>query len=346
MKWEKALITPDTSLEQALKSINIAGTQVALVVDGRGHLLGTLSDGDVRRALLAGKDLTEVVQNCMNIKPMVANIADSRFNMLSIMSQYSLHQLPITDVVGKVIGLKRIDDLLSIDQHENWVVIMAGGLGSRLKELTKNTPKPMLTVANRPLLENIIENFVAQGFKNIWIAVNYHASQIMDYFGSGEKFGANIKYLQETKRMGTAGALSLLPPPDLPVLISNADLLTKINYSSLLSEHIRKGATATMAVRKHEFQVPFGVVKAVNDKILSIEEKPVNNVLVNAGVYVLSPKSISHVPKDSFFDMPDLFSTLIEKNQSVNCHLTDGYWLDVGRYEDLQQAHIDYQKVL
>lgn len=346
MRWEKALINPDATLEQALKSINIASTQMALVVDEGGHLLGTLSDGDVRRALLAGKDLTENVQNCMNIKPTVANISDSRLSMLNVMRQCSLHQLPITDAAGKVIGLKRIDDLLSTDQYENWVVIMAGGLGSRLKNLTKNTPKPMLAIGNKPLLENIIENFVAQGFKNIWIAVNYHANQIIDYFGNGEKFGVNIKYLQESKRMGTAGALSLLPTPDLPVLISNADLLTKINYASLIADHTRKCASATMVVREQEFQIPFGVVKIINDKIISIEEKPVNNVFVNAGVYVLSPQSISNVPQNSFIDMPDLISTLLEKNQFVNCYQTNEYWLDIGRYEDLQQAHIDYKKVL
>lgn len=346
MKWEKALINPDATLEQALKSINIASTQMALVVDEGGHLLGTLSDGDVRRALLAGKDLTENVQNCMNIKPTVANISDSRLSMLNVMRQCSLHQLPITDAAGKVIGLKRIDDLLSTDQYENWVVIMAGGLGSRLKNLTKNTPKPMLAIGNKPLLENIIENFIAQGFKNIWIAVNYHANQIIDYFGNGEKFGVNIKYLQESKRMGTAGALSLLPTPDLPVLISNADLLTKINYASLIADHTRKCASATMVVREQEFQIPFGVVKIINDKIISIEEKPVNNVFVNAGVYVLSPQSISNVPQNSFIDMPDLISTLLEKNQFVNCYQTNEYWLDIGRYEDLQQAHIDYKKVL
>jgi dTDP-glucose pyrophosphorylase len=346
VKWQKALIVPDASLEQALENINIASTQMALVVDGSGRLLGTLSDGDVRRALLAGKGLSEVVRNCMNTKPKVANITDSRLSMLTIMRQNFLHQLPLIDTGGKVVGLKRIEDLLSIDQYENWVVIMAGGLGSRLKDLTKHTPKPMLAVGNRPLLENIVENFVAQGFKNIWIAVNYHANQIMDYFGSGEKFGVNIQYLQESKRMGTAGALSLLPIPDLPVLISNADLLTKIDYSSLLSEHIRKNSAATMAVREHEFQVPFGVVKVANGKILSIEEKPVNRAIVNAGVYALSPQSLAYIPKDSFFDMPDLFNALIEKNQPVYCHLTDGYWLDIGRHEDLQQAHVDYKKLL
>jgi len=146
--------------------------------------------------------------------------------------------------------------------------------------------------------------------------------------------------------MGTAGALSLLPTPDLPVLISNADLLTKINYASLIADHTRKCASATMVVREQEFQIPFGVVKIINDKIISIEEKPVNNVFVNAGVYVLSPQSISNVPQNSFIDMPDLISTLLEKNQFVNCYQTNEYWLDIGRYEDLQQAHIDYKKVL
>ncbi|MDO8358280.1 MAG: nucleotidyltransferase family protein [Nitrospirota bacterium] len=345
MKWEQALIGPHASIQEALACINSAATQLALVVDQERYLLGTLSDGDVRRALLAGMTLTDPVERCMCRTPTTTTLGDSREVMLSKMRQHMLHQLPLVDDDGKVVGLKRIDDLLQAEPHENWVIIMAGGLGTRLKELTRNTPKPMLPVGNKPLLETIIDRFAEQGYRNIWLAVNYHADQIEAYFGNGAKFGANIRYLRETMRMGTAGALSLLPPPEKPILVSNADLLTKVDYSQLLDRHIETSAVATMAVREHEYRIPFGVVHAKDDRIGSLEEKPIHRVIVNAGIYVLSPPAVARIPKQTFLDMPEHFASLIEDGQSVRCHHVEDYWLDIGRREDLQQALIDYPEL-
>lgn len=345
MNWEQALIGPSASIQEALAHINTAITQLALVVDEDRHLLGTLSDGDVRRALLSGMSLNDPVDQCMCRRPTTAQVSDSREAMLSTMRQNALHQLPLIDKQGCVVGLKRIDDLLRLESHDNWVVIMAGGLGTRLKELTRNTPKPMLAVGNKPLLETIIGRFTDQGYTNIWLAVNYHADQIEAYFGDGGKFGADIRYLRESMRMGTAGALSLLPQPQMPILVSNADLLAKVDYSKLLDQHIYSAAMATMAVREHEYRIPFGVVHTAEGRIAALEEKPVHRVIVNAGIYSLSPEALSHVPKDSFFDMPELFGKLIESNLPVHCHHIDDYWLDIGRHEDLQKALLDFNEV-
>jgi NDP-sugar pyrophosphorylase family protein len=265
--------------------------------------------------------------------------------MLATMRQHFLHQLPLIDEKGIVIGLKRIDDLLQPEERSNWVVIMAGGLGSRLQELTRNTPKPMLPVGNKPLLETIIGRFTEQGYRNIWLAVNYHANQIEEYFGNGENFGANIQYLRENTRLGTAGALSLLPSPELPILVSNADLLTKVDYSRLFESHASMNALATMAVREYEYSIPFGVVHIDNNRISQLEEKPSHRVTVNAGIYVLSPPALSLIPKKTFFDMPELFASIIEQGQEVYCHHIDDYWIDIGQKEDLQQALRDYPEI-
>jgi len=251
----------------------------------------------------------------------------------------------LIDKQGRVVGMKRIDDLLRPESHPNWVVIMAGGLGTRLKELTRNTPKPMLAVGNKPLLETIIGRFTDQGYTNIWLAVNYHADQIEGYFGNGANFGASIQYLRENTRLGTAGALSLLPLPDLPILVSNADLLTKIDYSRLFQSHASTNALATMAVREHEYCIPLGVVYTDKNRISHLEEKPSHQVTINAGIYVLSPPALSLIPKQKCFDMPELFADIIARGQEVYCHHIDDYWIDIGRKEDLQQALRDYPKV-
>ena len=344
-KWKNALISPATSIQEALAQIDSAATQIALVIDADGRLLGTLSDGDVRRALLGGKTLADAVDCCMCRTPTTVQVGESRETILAKMRQLVLHQMPVVDAQGRVVGLKTIDDLLVPEPHENWVVIMAGGLGTRLKELTRDTPKPMLAVGNKPLLETIINRFTEQGYRNIWLAVNYHADQIENYFGDGAKFGANIRYLREDMRMGTAGALSLLPPPELPIMVSNADLLTKVDYVELLEGHVTANAVATMAVREHEYRIPYGVVRAQEGRIEALEEKPVHRVMVNAGIYVLSPEAVARIPHNSFFDMPELFAEILKQGQPARCHHVDDYWLDIGRHEDLQQALIDFPEV-
>lgn len=344
--WEAALILPNASVREAIERIDVAATQMALVVDSERRLLGTLTDGDVRRGLLAGIQLTDSVNTCMCKTPVTALLSDPRDEILSRLRQNRLHQIPILDGNGCVVDLKTVDDFLAVPIHENWVVIMAGGLGSRLKELTHETPKPMLPVGDRPLLETIIARFVAQGFKNIWLAVNYHADKIERHFGDGSDFGANIAYLREKKRMGTAGALSLIPrPPIDPVIVTNADLLATIDYGEMLETHHALNSMATMAVRDYEYQIPFGVVRTSEDKISSLEEKPVHRALVNAGVYVLSPEAIPFIPRDTFFDMPELFSTMLGRALPVHYYRVNGYWLDIGRHEDLQKANADFSNV-
>ena len=305
--WKQALVGPETSLRDALHTIDRVGSQMVLVVDAKRILLGTLSDGDARRALLRGLSLADPVSLAMHREPTRAAKGESRQSMLATMRRLGLHQLPVVDAANRVVGLEIVDDYFAATPREQCVIIMAGGRGVRLQELTRETPKPMLRVGSRPLLETIVREYVAQGFRNFYLAVNYKAEQIESHFGDGSPWGASIRYLREREQLGTAGALSLLPePPREPFIVTNADLLTKEDYGDMIDRHVASGADATMAVRDYEMQVPFGVVRERGGLIESIEEKPIQRFVVSAVMYVLSPQVLEHVPRETLFDMPSL----------------------------------------
>jgi dTDP-glucose pyrophosphorylase len=341
---DNILISPETTLLEVIQVIDKAQTQVALVINSKQQLLGTLTDGDIRRALLSNAQLTETVESYMFKTPTKAKVGESDETLLLLMRKIGINQIPILDSDGRVVDLKLLSDYLKPVKRDNWVIVMAGGLGSRLKELTKDTPKPMLNVGDRPLLETIVREFVSQGFHNIWLAVNFQADKIENHFGNGKDFDANIRYLREDKRLGTAGALSLLPNmPELPVIVMNADLLTSVDYGEMIDTHIASSVDATMAVREFEYQIPYGVVRTEKEfEILGLEEKPIHRSLVNAGMYVLSPDMFKYVPENTFFDMTELFTTILNDDQKVIYHRVHGYWLDIGRHEDFHQANCDF----
>lgn len=344
--WERALIAPEMTLREALATIDRAGSQMALVVDAERRLIGTLSDGDARRGLLKGLTLTDAVSAAMHTNPTVAKAGDNRHSILATMRQRGLHQMPVVTANGIVVGMEVVDDFLTTPPRENWVVIMAGGLGSRLEQLTRETPKPMLRVGTRPLLETIVRGFAAQGFHRFYFAVNYKADQIERHFGDGSRFGIDIRYLREDQRLGTAGALSLLPEaPTQPIVVTNADLLTKEDFGYMLDQHTASGADATMAVREYEMQVPFGVVRERDGHIEAIEEKPVQRFIVSAGVYAISPHMLELVPRATFFDMPSLFDLAAGQGLRARCHRIEGYWLDIGRLPDYERANLEFDEV-
>lgn len=344
--WEKTLVGPATTLRDALRTIDTAGCQIALVVDGQRRLLGTLSDGDIRRGLLRGMDLTDHVTAAMHTEPTCAGANEDRRAILARMRRLGIHQIPLVDAAGVVLGLEVLDDFLAPAARENWIVLMAGGLGRRLHELTRDTPKPMLKIGNRPLLETIVRSFADQGFRRFYFAVNYRAEQIEGHFGDGNALSVEIRYLREEQRLGTAGALSLLQArPDHPLLVTNADLLTKEDYGHLIDRHVQSGADATMAVRDYEMQVPFGVVRERDGVIEGIEEKPIQRFTVSAGMYVLAPHVLDLVPRQTYFDMPSLFDVMVKQGLRTRCHTIDGYWLDIGRLSDYERANVDFPDV-
>ncbi|MDY0328081.1 MAG: nucleotidyltransferase family protein [Arcobacteraceae bacterium] len=336
----------NSTIKEALAIIDNGGLQIALIVDENDKLLGTLTDGDIRRGLLKGLDLNSFIESIIFKTPTVANVSDTKETILNLALSKKLHQIPIVDDNRKIIGLIEIEELIRPKTKTNKVVLMVGGLGTRLRPLTEHTPKPMLKVGNKPILQTIVEKFAEYGYTNIVMCVNYKSHIIQDYFGDGKEFGVNIEYILEEQRMGTAGALSLLKEePTEPFFVMNGDLLTNINFEHLHSYHCSHNAVASMCVRDYDFQVPYGVVNIQEGKILSIEEKPIQKFFVSAGIYLLSPEVLEYIPQNEFYDMPTLFEKLIGLNKNTISFPLREYWLDIGRIEEYKKANDEYNEV-
>lgn len=337
--WRKALIAADVSLQQAITCLNESSVQIALVVAPDGSLLGTVTDGDVRRGLLRGLTLVSPIDSIVHRDPLVVPPRLTLDAVMQIMKVNKVHQLPIVDDDRKVLGLYLWDELITPTQRPNLMVIMAGGKGSRLRPHTENCPKPLLRVAGKPMLEHIIERARSEGFQRFAICVHYLGHMIEDYFGDGSRWGIRIDYVRETTPLGTAGAIGLLEPrPGSAFLVSNGDVLTDIRYGELLDFHRRYGAAATMAVRQHEWQHPFGVVHTRGVDITGMEEKPVSRTHINAGIYVLEPQALDVLEPGEPCDMPTLFMRLLQKSARVIVYPMHEPWLDVGRPDDYSSA--------
>lgn len=343
---ENIKLTPNSTIREALRIIDSGAMQIAVVVDENNHLIGTLTDGDIRRGLLNNLTLDDTIESIVFKTPTVATLNDTKEEILRKALGKKLHQIPIVDDENRVIGIKEIEELVRPHAKSNKVILMVGGLGSRLYPLTENTPKPMLKVGNKPILQTIVEKFAEYGFINIVMCVNYKSHVIQNYFGDGSAFGVNIEYILEKQRMGTAGALSLLSSmPNESFFVMNGDLLTNVNFEHLLEYHCAQNAIATMCVREYDFQVPYGVVNLDANRILSIEEKPVHKFFVSAGIYMLNPETMKMVPDNEFYDMPSLFEALIEKGQKTISFPIREYWLDIGRMEEYERANNEYHGV-
>ncbi len=343
---ENIKLTTDSTIKDALYIIDNGALQIALVVNNKNELLGTLTDGDIRRGLLHGLDLNSSIESIIFKTPTTAKISDPKEEILKKALAKKLHQIPIIDELGKIVGLQEIEELIKPKIKTNKVVLMVGGLGTRLRPLTENTPKPMLKVGDKPILQTIVEKFAEYGYINIVMCVNYKSHIIQDHFGDGSKFGVNIEYILENQRMGTAGALSLLKnKPEEPFFVMNGDLLTNINFEHLHDYHISNNSIGTMCVREYDFQVPYGVVNIENNKIVSIDEKPVHKFFVSAGIYMLSPDILNYIPENQFYDMPTLFEKIMSENKNAISFPIREYWLDIGRMEEYKKANEEYNEV-
>jgi dTDP-glucose pyrophosphorylase len=342
-RWNEVCISPAATISEAIQTIDENSLQIALVVDG-SRLCGTLTDGDVRRAMLRGLTLNDPVSRAMNPNPKTAYLGDSRELLVARMRQLRVRQMPIIDSEGTLCGLEVVDEMLSPPALMNRVVLMAGGYGKRLSPLTDDCPKPMLSIGGCPMLETVLLNFIEYGFRNFSISVNYKAETIVDYFGNGSRWNVNIDYLRESKPLGTAGALCLLEErPKEPIILMNGDILTKVNFNHLLEFHATQNSRATMCVRDYEFQVPYGVVKVDGYQILEIQEKPMQKFFVNAGIYVLDPDILDLIPREEPIDMTDLFDKVMEAKWPHAVFPIREYWVDVGRHSDLNRAKIEFE---
>lgn len=344
--WRKIILKHTDTMRIAIEVLNNEALRIVMVVDDDGRLFGTVTDGDVRRGLLNNLTMNAILSDFMNTEPTVATADENRDTILAKMKKLDLLHVPILDNERRVIGLETLQYLLVKARHDNPVFLMAGGFGKRLRPLTNHTPKPLLKVGKKPILETILEQFISAGFHNFYISTHYKAEMLRKHFGDGSDWDVSIKYVHEEEPLGTAGALGLLPKdlPDLPILMMNGDLLTKIDFEQLLNFHIKQKGDATMCVREYDFQVPYGVIKSKDNRITQIIEKPIHKFFVNAGVYVLNKSIVGTIDGVKYLDMPNMLESKIEHGGQVDMFPVHEYWLDIGHMDQFKQAGCDSKK--
>lgn len=341
--WRNCIIHSGASIMDAVKVIDDSGLQIALIVDNNDKLQGILTDGDIRRAVINGSDFSAEIESVMTANPFVATIGQSEEEIKEMMRVRHIHQVPVVDDEGRVQRIISFADVLGKKKFDNIVLLMAGGVGSRLLPLTEKYPKPLLKVGSKPILEIILESFIERGFYRFYISVNYKSEMIEEYFKDGAAWGVEINYIREEKKLGTAGSLGLLPEwPEKPVIVMNGDILTKIDYGALVNYHESESADATMAVREYKARIPYGVIDTKNNEIVGITEKPIEKYMVNAGIYVLNPDVFKDIKGENYLDMPRLYEQLIKAGKKSVVFPIREYWLDIGRMDDFEQAQIDY----
>ena len=342
--WRKTLLSDDATIQQAIRNLDESGLQIAVMVGSDSRLVGTITDGDVRRGLLRGLDMSSPAHAIVQREPLMVPPQLSREAALQLMRANKIHQLPILDEDRRVVGLHLLNELMTPVLRPNLMLIMAGGKGTRLLPRTEYCPKPMLMVGDKPMLGHIIERAKAEGFRHFVLAIHYLGHKIESYFGDGSRWDVRIDYIREESPLGTAGAVALLHPrPDASFLVCNGDVLTDVRYSEMLEFHSHHRAMATMAVRLHEWRHPFGVVRTKGVDLIGFEEKPIARNHVNAGIYVLEPSAIDVVRAGEVCDMPTVFNRLRERHARIIVYPVHEPWLDIGHPDALDWAQADYQ---
>jgi len=344
--WRHATLPANVNIAQVIKNLNEVALKIVLIVNEAGELEGTISDGDIRRGLIKGLDINSPITSIIHRNALVVPPDIERAMVMQLMVANKIQQIPVVDADRRVVGLHLWDEITTPPTRPNLMVIMAGGMGTRLRPHTENCPKPLLPVAGKPMLEHIIEHAKLEGFSHFVLAIHYLGHMIEEHFGNGERLGVQIDYLREQSPLGTAGALGLLNPrPDAAFVVTNGDVITDIHYGELLDFHLRHNAAATMAVRVHEWQHPFGVVQTQGIEIVGFEEKPVARTHINAGVYALEPDALNALAADTRCDMPALFERLQEQSKRTVAYPMHEPWLDVGRPDDLERARSNHASI-
>tara|TARA_Y200000002_G_scaffold358074_1_gene341140 strand:+ start:972 stop:2021 length:1050 start_codon:yes stop_codon:yes gene_type:complete len=333
------------SIKEALSCLNKSINKIILVTNKNYILIGTLTDGDIRRGLLKGIDLDQKIEKIMNKKFFsIKNTDDFKSGFYKV-SKMGIKKLPVVDQEGRIEFLLIDDYEVANKFFENSVVIMAGGLGKRLRPYTNTIPKPMLKLNGKPMLEIILENCIESGFSKFYFSVNYLKQIIMDYFEDGSRWGVNISYLEENKALGTAGSLSLLPRDlNYPFIVLNGDVLTKFDPKMLLDFHQKNNAFVTLSVRDYLMEIPYGVVEIEGKKVHDLVEKPIYSKKVNAGFYALNSEILDFIKINEKIDMPDIIRKVISLNKKVVACPIHEYWIDVGRPETLEEANMSWDK--
>lgn len=343
--WQSIILPPSATIREAMRSLDKGSLRISLIVDSENKLLGTVTDGDIRRALLREANMDDAISQVMNAQPITASSLSTREQRLQLMNKHDLTAIPLVNETNRVVGLETLHQAMAPEKLDNPVFIMAGGFGTRLQPLTDHCPKPMLRVGDKPMLEHLINQFAELGFYNFYISTHYLPEVIHQHFGDGSKWNVNIHYVHEEKPLGTGGALGLLPQnlPDMPVIMMNGDVLTKLNYAQLLKHHIANKFDATVCVREDEHRVPFGVIETENQLIVSVVEKPTYRYKINTGIYILSPEIAKSVQPGLVIDMPTLLEQHRLNGKRVGTFTSYDYWLDIGQMKDYQKAQRDVE---
>lgn len=338
-------LQPTSTIRDAMRSLDKGSLRICLLVNESNQLLGTVTDGDIRRALLRNAHMEDLVVQIMNTRPITAEQASSREQRLKLLNQHDLTAIPIINKQGQVMGLDTLHQAMAPDQYNNPVFIMAGGFGTRLQPLTDHCPKPMLRVGDKPMLEHLIDQFINLGFSNFYISTHYLPEIIQNHFGDGSKWKVNIQYVYENQPLGTGGALGLLPKdlPKIPLIMMNGDVLTKLNYANLLEHHIKNKFDATVCVREDEHRVPFGVIETENQLIVNVVEKPTYRYKINTGIYILNPEIVQSVQAGHRIDLPTLLEEHRTVGKRIGTYTSYDYWLDIGQMKDYQKAQRDIE---
>jgi dTDP-glucose pyrophosphorylase len=331
------------SLRAAMEAMTRSGKQIVLVVDADRRLAGVVTDGDIRRAMLRGASLDAKVDEVVNRKPLVGPAGLSATEALQIMRARSVRHLPLLDAERRVADMLRLEDLVAVPPLRSRAVIMAGGEGRRLRPLTESTPKPLVYVGGRPLVELMIERLRRAGMTDITIALHHKSELIRERLGDGSRLGVRIDYALEPSPLGTMGALTLLRDRlDAPFFVVNADILTKCDFRAMWEYHrCQDGAAMTVGVSLHQVNIPYGEFTLHEGRVTRVEEKPHKEFPVNAGIYLLDPSAIDLIPPGKFFDATDMIRALVDGGRVVAAYLIREYWLDVGRLPDLEKANRD-----
>jgi len=343
--WQSIILPPSATIRETMRSLDNGSLRISLITDRENKLLGIVTDGDIRRALLREANMDDPISQVMNIQPITASNLSTREQRLQLMNKNDLIAIPLVDENNRVIGLETLHQAMAPEKLENPVFIMAGGFGTRLQPLTDHCPKPMLRIGDKPMLEHIIIQFKKFGFYNFYISTHYLPEIIHEYFGDGSGWDVKIHYVHEENPLGTGGALGLLPKklPDIPLIMMNGDVLTKLNYAQLLKHHVTNKFDATVCVREDEHRVPFGVIETENQLITSVVEKPTYRYKINTGIYVLSPEIVKKVNSGMVIDMPTLLEEHRQKGKRVGTFTSYDYWLDIGQMKDYQKAQRDIE---
>jgi len=335
---ERITLAPSAEIKEAARVIQGQHIKFVLICDANGVLLGTVTDGDIRRSILADLSPHAPVEQIMNRKPRVTRQHDNRAEIRERMRHEVIRHLPEVDSSGRVIDIYCLDEPDEVSLLPNAVVLMAGGRGERLMPLTQNTPKPLLKVGDKPVLERAMENLMRQGFTRFYISINYLGHMIEDYFGDGSRLGVEVRYLRENEPLGTAGALSVLERPEHPFVVMNGDLLTGASVRTMVNLCQEPGVKAVMGAREYAYTVPYGCLTVNDGRIAAIEEKPTLYHFISAGIYVFAPEALDYVTPGVRLDMPDLFRKMIAQEHDVRYHHITEEWIDIGSKDDLAWA--------